>query len=520
MLEFKNEGEIRAFLKDYDVDEDLDLMFKNAQDLNQLMYPKGYTGAIRNPIEAYVDLSLIFYKLIRQNYEMRVELNELEEQLNNSEEKDKKIENRVTLLKQKLEESTALIKLVREEIEQNQKYIEKNIDEMPENKEKATKMFSDIKETRDLVGRKSAKKVENKQKINNTNQKALPPHEEKRNNSIINKLKNGFKTIKKKVVAVKDFAVAHKKEIKKGVMVVVALAGLTSAVFSIGNAIAFGSPLIIPARIVGCLWHPLHHIGLGNQLHGINEFLIGNLKNGVFNQVTGQWTVAGKIINNLNPVEMVADNLLAAAVLAAAGYGIFKVGKYVYKKVKGQKEEPVIQTPEDPITPIDFGIPELPAGNQPLFPPNEQPKLPSANSLTNEQIQALYQKFNDLSEDELSQLITYWQGFINQNKVPRDYEKQMTFEQFVDVFKIIKDVRNQKQKLTPEEAFAQGNNEECSEVLAYLENQIQNWYKNGSTAIGMKINGHNFDANSYDEAVNLYNKLSGVYNEKFGGRTL
>ncbi len=511
MLDFKNEGEIRAFLKDYGVDEDLDLMLKNAQDLNKLMYPKGYTGTIRNPIEAYVDLSLLFYKLIRQDYEMRKELEKLETEKETS--TDKNLETRINLLKQKLEESSSVIKLIRDEIANNQNYIEKNIEEMPENKEKAKQMFNEIKETRDIIGRKSAKKIENKEKINNPNKKALPPQEEKRNNSIVNKLKNGFKTIRKKVVAVKDFAVAHKKEIKKGVMIVVTLAGLTSAAFSIGNAIAFGSPLIIPARIVGCLWHPLHHIGLGNQLHGINEFLIGKLKNGVFNQITGQWSVAGKIINNLNPVEMVADNLLAAAVLAAAGYGIFKAGKYVYNKVKDKKEEEVIIIdPAQPQKPVNLDNPALPT--------NDQPQLSTSNSLTDAQIQALYQKFNNLSEEELNQLLNYWQGFIDRNEMPSDYKGQMTYEQFVDTFKIINDVKNRKQNITPEDMFVRGSKEGCSKVLAYLEDKIQNWYKNGSTVIGIEINGQNFNANSYDEAVNLYNKLSGIYNEKFGGRTL
>lgn len=155
---------------------------------------------------------------------------------------------------------------------------------------------------------------------------------------------------RRKITAVKDFIIkgahnakdlgfkagktiiAHRKQIIAGVAII-ALAGLTV------SSIVHGGPIIPLARVISSLWHPLHKVPeigamLGDRLHSINTWLLGNLNVSSLKYVeaTGEWFVNGEAINHITMFENVLAHVGTIAAAVGAGYAIYVGGKKLYLK--------------------------------------------------------------------------------------------------------------------------------------------------------------------------------------------
>ncbi len=153
-----------------------------------------------------------------------------------------------------------------------------------------------------------------------------------------------------KITAVKDFVIKgahnakdlgikagktiidHRKQIIAGVAII-ALAGLTV------SSVVHGGPIIPLARVISSLWHPLHKVPgigamLGDRLHSINTWLLGNLNvtDLKYVEASGEWFVNGEVINQITMLENVLAHIGTIAAAVGAGYAIYVGGKKLYLK--------------------------------------------------------------------------------------------------------------------------------------------------------------------------------------------
>ena len=326
MLTFEIE-ELRKTLEKYEATDKLDLLVTKANELNELIYSGGYTGVIENPIITYVNNYAKYCVIALEHFKLKREMQALAKKKEENPE-DQTIDEKITNVQASFELATEGLTKYKSNVEKSKEYINTTIAEKSDKKEQATEKFTEIETLYSQIGHEFNKKPnpekmtheelliaykklleENKElKLQNDSinerLEALEAKQknidEKKNQSILNKLKNGFKKVKKKVIAVKDFTVEFVKDKavpfikdhkKAAIIAAVALAGI------VGSCVVYGTPLAIPARIVSAMWRPLHNIGLGGALHSINDFLIGKLGAGNFDLASGLWTIGSKAVN-------------------------------------------------------------------------------------------------------------------------------------------------------------------------------------------------------------------------------
>ncbi len=477
-----------------------------ASELNDFIYPDGYTGVIENPIITFVNNCAKLYVLALTEQKLKKDLKSLEEKRNetNASEIDKQIEEVNTSLSL----ATEGVNKCAANINNSRNYINKNIADLED--EKKVSAQNKFKELDDMRGQLLAHKFEKKENEDYENmskeeliEKLKEALEEKKkqeeknaeleqrleqleqfkeeqakkkDKSILSKLKNGFKTIKKKVVKAKNFVVNAAKNHK---VATVAILTAVAAAGIIGSCVVYNTPLAIPARIVSALWQPLHHIGLGAPLHSINNFLVGVLGNGSFNNVSGVWTIGSKVVNNMNMAEVILGNMAGAGILYAAGRGIFKGVKKGVKWIKGKRKK-------------------------------EKEQEDNENEYADEE-----EFLRTLSDEKLAEFIKTLEEILSAGKVPEEYN-QYSIEELNDIYNIA--LAEQGARGIVDGVLNNMTEEECEQILKYLKDKIETWDKENTQSIGVKIGGVDYMFIEKEKAIETYQKIEEVYNNKFGGR--
>ena len=509
MLKFEVD-DLKDILKDYDAVEDLNAAIVKANELNDIIYPEGYKGVIENPIVTYINECAEFYRLVEEHYILDDAIAELEDKKKNAStpEEIANIDDQIKEKKDNLDQLAVKAGKHQHILSDTVDNIIATIDEMPqkEKQEEATNSFDAIVESFGKIKNKLANgKTENKGKPkekdpeemtreelieeikkaraerdaekarNEEIMRRLDALENKQNSSILSKLKNGFKTVKKKVVAAKDYVVGFAKEHKKvtaAILLALAAAGI------IGSCVVYHTPFAIPARIASAMWKPLHNIGLGAPLHTINEFLLKILPpgSGVFNSVSGVWTIGNASVKNLNMLECVLGNMVGAGILAGAGYGLFKGGKRIVNWAKKKKKT----------------------------------KEPEDNKMDD-----FEEYVNALSDEQLSELINQLEEALEAEALPEQF-KDYTLDDLEEMYDIATRAENYRTEDFSE--FEDLRKRQLNKALNKLNKIIDNWGPE-TEPTEIKINGEYYEINTKEEALELWNKLDLVYEKNYGGKT-
>lgn len=513
MLTFEIE-ELRKTLEKYEATDKLDLLVTKANELNDLIYSAGYTGVIENPIITYINNYAKYCVIALEHFKLTREIKDLAKKKEENPE-DQTIDGKISHVQASLDLAMEGLTKYKGNMEKSKEYINSTIAEQPDKKDQATMKLVEIETLCSQIGHEFNKKPspekmtheelliayknlldENEElKLQNDSINARlealeakqKAGDEKKNQSILSKLKNGFKKVKKKVVAAKDFVVGFVKDkavpfIKNhkkatiAILTTIALAGI------VGSCVVYGTPLAIPARIVSAMWRPLHNIGLGGALHSINDFLIGKLGAGNFNLASGLWTIGSKAVNNMNMLEVVLGNMAGTAVLAGAGYGLFKGGKRLIKWAKKRVKDHKKEEPES---------------------------LPPAYN------------FENLSDEELENKISELEAILDSGEITPEF-KDFTLDQIEEMFNIAAGEQEYRQNLNnpnnDKDNFESLNKRSCKKAIRKLNKLIKKW-TDKTEPQEIDINGEYFMINNVDEAKQLYDEISYIYELKFGGRT-
>lgn len=324
--------------------------------------------------------------------------------------------------------------------------------------------------------------------------------EQMKNNTISNKLKNGFKKAKRKVIAVKDYMKAHPKQVALGVCALIALGGLTA------TTIVYGSPVVGVARVVSALWKPLHHIGLGNALHGINEGLLGHFMGASFDQVSGIWSLGGKALNDLGVLEIVLDNIGVAGALAAGGVAAYKGGKKAWLAVAKSKFADKLKGKIKNIKDKVFN--------------REEPNSLVPTSINRDDLFTYaYNACKGYSLDELQEKIDILVEALDSNSYPSNIAK----EEIEEVLKALKKVYVEKSETKENvqsdilDEIETLSEEEINAILANLEEVIEKHERNEIPDVFEESLDGSYGTKNIDELMDLYNKLEAKKESKFGG---
>lgn len=513
MLTFEIE-KLRETLEKYDATDKLDLLVTKANELNDLIYSTGYAGVIENPIITYVNNYAKYCVIALEHFKLTREIKDLAKKKEENPE-DQTIDEKISHAQASLDLAMEGLTKYKGNMEKSKEYINSTIAEQPDKKEQATEKFAEIETLCSQIGHEFNKKPnpekmtheelliayknlleENKElKLQNDSinarlealeakQKVI---DEKKNQSILSKLKNGFKKVKKKVVAAKDFVVGFVKDkavpfIKNHKKATIAILATIALAGVVGSCVVYGTPLAIPARIISAMWHPFKLVGLEGPLHSINEFLIGKLGNGTFDLIKGTWTIGSKTVNNMNIFEMVLGNLPAAAILAGTGYGLFKGGKRLIKWSKKRVKDHKKEEPES---------------------------LPPAYN------------FENFSDEELENKISELEAILDSGEITPEY-KDFTLDQIEEMFNVAAGEQEYRQNLNNpnnnEDNFESLNKRSCKKAMRKLNKLIKKW-TDKTKPQEININGEYFKINNVDEARQLYDEISYIYELKFGGRT-
>lgn len=360
--------------------------------------------------------------------------------------------------------------------------------------------------------------------------------EEMKNNTFKEKLKRGAKKVGRKVIAVKDLIADNLKEIVKhpiqwtkehkkliiGTMITVAVAGI------VVSTITTGVPWLGAARIMSSLWHPLKHIGLGDSLHGINDFLLGNKVVGAtFDPVEGLWSVGGKVLNDIGVFEGILRSLEGVAIAGTAVYGTYKLGKVAWlalaKTKFGKNLKEKINNRKEKTT--NLAKTALNKVKKPI-----SKKVSKKNDNSNLLPEIDYGDYNyltKLSIPELQEYIDTLEKMYVTGNFPVGFEDITINELPLEIQaanEILKDKLNPSLQSDTKEYITNSINELTEEQLDMIINDLQSVidkYRNNEIPeqFNMFADGA-YGLKNIKEVEDLYNFAFSVYINKFGGRTL
>lgn len=78
MLKFDGVDELKELNENIKLEKEIDVIIKNAQNLNDLLYPNGYKGVIPNPVVEYTNSILKASKLAYEIESYKIELEKLD----------------------------------------------------------------------------------------------------------------------------------------------------------------------------------------------------------------------------------------------------------------------------------------------------------------------------------------------------------------------------------------------------------------------------------------------------------
>lgn len=196
MLRFDGVDELKELNENVKLEKEIDVIIKNAQNLNDLLYPNGYKGVIPNPVVEYTNnllkLSKLFYEIELSEIELKkLDRNKKSMELSDYQKKRTIIYNNLIALK-------TAFKKVDKNYQDNQKYIGMAINDLQSDNDKikANNYLNSIDINKNKISRKLNEQLK-KEKVN------AQYTDEKRKN-IKSKLENGFAKIRSAVVNIKD----------------------------------------------------------------------------------------------------------------------------------------------------------------------------------------------------------------------------------------------------------------------------------------------------------------------------
>ena len=327
---------------------------KLGNDLYFSMYGEKYDANKTKPleeqtlVEQYTNSLMELIKVALERYQAALELNDLKAQnadpkkikeqeekchnfaknMEESEDQVKKYEDKLRDAKLDDVNKNAKAKGLKEKMFKIKDKVLSNLDIKKLNEKKEDKKEYSFEEIMNMLKEKYPDGKIPKDAIDQIMDPNANLDKKEKESRILDKLRSGdyAKGAKSKVQKVYNFSKKH----YKGILLAVALGGMLISIP------IYGTPLAVPARILSALWHPLHHLGMGNMLHGFSKALIGtksilNPVVGTYNRVTGSWMLGDKLFNTYGVVDWLI-NAAGAGLLAKGAYGLYKKIKNRFKK--------------------------------------------------------------------------------------------------------------------------------------------------------------------------------------------